>query len=406
MQTSKVNFLLLPAFAMSVGWGLRGFIGGGPLGAMIPGALVALTLCILLGRKGSDSGVVAAFGAVGVGLGGQETYGQTIGLSFAPETQVWGVAGLALKGMVWGLAGGAILAVGLQIRQWLRRDIVIALAGLVGATHLGWKLVNEPKLIYFSNLYDRPRAELWAGLLLGGVAFLALLLTRGNARIPLSFGIYGAVGGFVGFGLGGWIQVIGRASGLESGVGWWKVMEFTFGFLFGLALGACAYRWRDTLSAPVPEDAESLSWVAAVTGMAAALALYPFYAGFELRWNYTLVGALLLCLVLGWPRIAWQVGVTFTFAAFAYDLVKAKTYLPWALVLVTTAIVAWLAARPLSVNAKTLLLLWTAIAVAGAKLYLPKEADAFHAITLQGTFVAMAMIVTALMRPRFSILRD
>ncbi|MBL8294097.1 MAG: hypothetical protein JNN08_19795 [Bryobacterales bacterium] len=399
MQTSRLHFLLLPAFAMSVGWGLRGFIGGGPLGAMIPGALVALTICILLERKGSDAGVIAAFGAVGVGLGGQETYGQTIGLSFVPETQIWGLAGLALKGMVWGLAGGAILAVGLQIRQWARRDVAIALALLAAATHLGWKLVNEPKLIYFSNLYDRPRAELWAGLLLGGVAFLACLLTRGDARIPVSFGVYGAIGGFVGFGLGGWIQVIGRASGLESGVGWWKVMEFTFGFLFGLALGACAYRWRETLSGAAPEEAESLSWAGAVAGMAAALALYPFYAIFELRWNYTLVGALLLGVVLVWPRIAWHVAITFTFAAFAYDLVKAKTYIPWVLVLVTTAIVAWLAARPLSVNAKTLLLLWTAIAVAGAKLYLPKEAEAFHAVTLQGTFTAMAIIVTVLMRP-------
>ncbi len=158
MQTSKVHYLLLPAFAMSVGWGLRGFIGGGPLGAMIPGALVALTLCILLGRRGADAGVIAAFGAVGVGLGGQETYGQTIGLSFVPETHVWGLAGLALKGGVWGLAGGAILAIALQPRERPRRDVAVALAFLAAATHLGWKVVNEPKPIYFLNLYDRTRA--------------------------------------------------------------------------------------------------------------------------------------------------------------------------------------------------------------------------------------------------------
>ena len=33
----------------------------------------------------------------------------------------------------------------------------------------GWKLINEPKRIYFSDLYDRPRAELWAGLLIGAL---------------------------------------------------------------------------------------------------------------------------------------------------------------------------------------------------------------------------------------------
>ena len=72
---------------MSLGWGLRGYIGGGPLGAMIPGALVALCLCLLADRDGEDAAVIAAFGAVGVGFGGQETYGQTIGLAFDPATR-------------------------------------------------------------------------------------------------------------------------------------------------------------------------------------------------------------------------------------------------------------------------------------------------------------------------------
>ena len=30
------------AVAMMLGWGLRGFIGGGPLGAMIPGAMISV----------------------------------------------------------------------------------------------------------------------------------------------------------------------------------------------------------------------------------------------------------------------------------------------------------------------------------------------------------------------------
>ena len=48
-ERAWVDFVLLPAVTMSVGWGLRGFIGGGSLGAMIPGALVALVLCRGLG---------------------------------------------------------------------------------------------------------------------------------------------------------------------------------------------------------------------------------------------------------------------------------------------------------------------------------------------------------------------
>ena len=65
---------LFPAVAMSLGWGLRGTIGGGPLGAMIPGAMIGLALCLLLGRE-KNAGFVAGFAAIGVGFGGQETYG-------------------------------------------------------------------------------------------------------------------------------------------------------------------------------------------------------------------------------------------------------------------------------------------------------------------------------------------
>ena len=62
------NWLLLPAVAMALGWGLRGYIGGGPLGAMIPGAMVALALCLLLKRDAATTAVVTALAAVGVGF--------------------------------------------------------------------------------------------------------------------------------------------------------------------------------------------------------------------------------------------------------------------------------------------------------------------------------------------------
>ena len=38
--------LLLPAVAMMLGWGLRGFIGGGPLGAMIPVGIAFIIMAI------------------------------------------------------------------------------------------------------------------------------------------------------------------------------------------------------------------------------------------------------------------------------------------------------------------------------------------------------------------------
>ena len=40
--------VLFPAVTVMLGWGLSGHIDGGPLGAMIPGALLALSLSLLL----------------------------------------------------------------------------------------------------------------------------------------------------------------------------------------------------------------------------------------------------------------------------------------------------------------------------------------------------------------------
>jgi len=96
---------------------LRGYIGGGPLGAMIPGAMIGLALCLLLGRE-KEAGIITVFAAIGIGFGGQETYGQTVGLSVKPETFSWGITGFFLKGGIWGLLGGAIIGIGLTRERY------------------------------------------------------------------------------------------------------------------------------------------------------------------------------------------------------------------------------------------------------------------------------------------------
>src|SRR4029453_7406091 len=110
MTTTRArwHWCLLGAVAMSLGWGLRGSIGGGSLCAMIPGAVIGLVLFLVL-KPPSDAGLIAAFAAIGVGFGGQETYGQTVGLSLLPETFWWAILGFVVKGAAWGLLGGALL---------------------------------------------------------------------------------------------------------------------------------------------------------------------------------------------------------------------------------------------------------------------------------------------------------
>ena len=212
---------LFPAVSMSLGWGLRGYIGGGSLGAMIPGAMVGLALCLLLDRH-REAGLIAAFAAVGVGFGGQETYGQTVQISMRPETWAWGMTGFTLKGAVWGFLGGAAIGIAFVRQRFRTQDLLAGIGLMVLGTWIGWKLVNEPKHIYFSYLLDKPRAELWAGLLLGGLMLLAWLSLRAgkSAVIPWQFALWGTLGGGLGFGIGAAIHIWGRTNMPDFPFGW------------------------------------------------------------------------------------------------------------------------------------------------------------------------------------------
>lgn len=390
---------------MSLGWGLRGFIGGGPLGAMIPGAFIGILFCLLLGRKGYDAALISAFAAIGVGFGGQETYGQTIGLSFQSETQWWGLLGLAIKGAVWGLLAGAFIGMALELRHWTHRDLAVGIVLMMSATHFGWKVLNEPKLIYFSNPIDRPRPELWAGLLLAGVTLLLWLHSKGKGRAPLALAVWGTLGGGIGFGLGGWIQVIGHHAKAPSGVGWWKVMEFTFGFLLGLSLAIPVWQRRSTLSGLPEPQRDSRSSSPAWAALAVALGVGLFWANevVQLRWSFTLIGGLLAVAILRYRPLAWQVAITATYCAFAFDLIEHWKALnavwAWALVVVTTAVVAWLALRARSVMEMFLLLVWSSVIVAVVNLLTPGTPKAREdGLVLLIVFVLMGVASTVLSR--------
>jgi len=344
-QQSLGRYVWVTAVIMSLGWGLRGYIGGGPFGAMIPGAFVALLLCLYYGYGPKATAIAAAFGAVGVGFGGEMTYGQTIGLARESATMAWGLTGLALKGGVWGLLGGAVLGMGLAADRLDRRRLWVALACFLAAAFVGIAVINEPKLIYFSDPVNKPRDESWAGLLFGTIALLAYLAAKEKrvAPIALRFALYGLVGGVVGFGGGGLFMAYGPASGAPDWMPWWKFMEFTFGFLFGAALGLAGYHLRDTLR---PDDAarertggttaaDYAVPVLLVAGVLVAWPLLGFLAASALDGapflavlgplgrvllGYTGLGCVMIALSARSERIAWQVALTVTFLAAVIDL--------------------------------------------------------------------------------------
>jgi hypothetical protein len=389
----------LGAVAMSLGWGLRGSIGGGSLGAMIPGAMIGLVLCVLLDRR-SDAGLIAAFAAIGVGFGGQETYGQTVGLSLRPETFWWAILGFVIKGAAWGLLGGAFIGIALDRRRHVTAQLLAAFAIMVLGTWLGWHYLNTPKLIYFSNRFDRPREELWAGLWLGGLLLLAWL----RSRVPSLFALYGAIGGGIGFGAGASLQPIGRAVWAGIPLGWWKAMELTFGGLLGLAYVLCAWRLRHQLagtgSPPAVRSPLSRALLAAIIAIALAIVSGHYVPA---RFDYTIAGALLASLVLFSESLAWQTAITATIAAFGRDFLDYQTFAPrplvWGLLFAATVVVAVVVARHSQIRAMLLLVTWTAV-VSAFRYLLPPSSVGREVVAMLVVFVTLAMVMSLMLPGR------
>jgi hypothetical protein len=255
------------------------------------------------------------------------TYGQTIGFLGQPDTLWWGLLGLTIKGAIWGLLGGAVLGAGLEWEKYGPRTLAGASVLLAGGVWLGWKLINQPKLIYFSNRLDKPRPEIWAGLLFGALAWLAWLAARGGARVSRRFALWGALGGGIGFGLGGALLSVGRSLPVDHRwFEWWKLMEFTFGILLGAGMGWAAWRSRAELAEPRETSgaAPEYGW-----SVPAAALLCLVVVGGEwqeaLRFQFTVTGAALLVLVLFSEELAWQSAITITVCAFAADLAERFT---------------------------------------------------------------------------------
>ena len=389
---------VLGAVAMSLGWGLRGSIGGGSLGAMIPGAMIGLVLCLMLQRH-SDAGLIAAFAAIGVGFGGQETYGQTVGLSLQPETFWWAILGFVIKGAVWGLLGGAFIGIALERQRYSATQLLAGFAIMVFGTWLGWQYLNSPKLIYFSNRLDRPREELWAGLWLGGLLLLAWL----RSRVPSLFALYGAIGGGIGFGLGASLQPMGRVVWAGMPLGWWKAMELTFGALLGLAFVLCAWRLRNQLAAAQLTPTEASPLPRAFLGAVIAIGLAVLSTQYiPARFEYTIAGAVVASLVLFSESLAWQTAITATCAAFGWDFLDYQTFAPrpvvWAFLVAMTAVLTVIVAR--YPRPRTMFLLLTWLAVDNAFRYLlPPSAVGREVVTMLTVFVLLASVVTVMLVP-------
>lgn len=271
--------VLLAAFAGGLAWGIRGQYGH-ETGAMLAGLLVGLTLTLLLCPHAKRLAVARAVAlcTVAIGIGGSETYAQTIGLTQNPpvlgnwEALRWGMLGLAVKGSLWIGFGGIFLGMGLGGVRYRPLEMLLVMLGLIGLSYVGYRLLNEPfdpenkvlPRIYFSadwywepgtdNL--KPRREFWGGLWL---ALAGLIAYTGGVRrdaLALHMGLWGILGGAVGFPFGQCIQAYhawnieffrtGWLAKIDPIINWWNFMETTFGAVMGgfLGLGLWLNRYR------------------------------------------------------------------------------------------------------------------------------------------------------------------
>jgi hypothetical protein len=354
---SLLFFILFPAVSMLLGWGLRGFIGGGPFGAMIPGAMVMLAICMLLDIPLRLAAIAIVFGTAGTAMGGEMTYGQTIGFLRNPDTVWWGFAGTSLKGGVWGLLSGLFIGLGLIFQRLKVKTILIGFLIFLIALVIGLKLINDPKLLYFSDPVSHPRNESWAGLLFAAVGLFIFLKVKTRAedfKIVWRFALYGLTGGALGFGLGSlWITIGAQYGSRFLIIDWWKMMEFSFGFLLGGFLGYAAWRsnpidWRwnqkklITLNKSIAIELISMMLIgflmyAAVSWLETYLDVINsrdgiFYQSLttilRVLVNFTFIGCALIMISLRWPHLAFQIAVTLTFCHCVIDLVTDERLFP------------------------------------------------------------------------------
>jgi hypothetical protein len=413
----KWLFIVFPALAMMLGWGLRGHIGGGPFGAMIPGAMVAICLGLILEMPRTAISVLAVFGVIGIGLGGEMTYGQTLGFLRNPETVWWGTAGTTIKGAVWGMLGGAVLSLGFFYNRIQKKTLILALLLMMAGMIAGFKLINDPMVLYFSDP-AKPRPESWAALLFGAISLLLFLKFKTDKitfKTIFRFAIWGTIGGGLGFGLGGFWMVLGSHLPEVIFKSWWKAMEFTFGLLFGASLGIAAWVSRNELKTfknenrVLKEPAILPIWkellIVFITGLITYWFL-PFHiepfvetsqnsSSFivlilhelaRIVSNYAFYGFLFLLVIIRYPQSGWQIAVTLTFCHAAIDLVRdyypeTNTFSPftmhffWVMLMTTSValLVSWLDRKEKTVRNLFLLLIWSCIAVSFLRMGINPE---------------------------------
>lgn len=157
----KPGTILLAALSLSIGWGIRGNFGH-EYGAMIPGALTAIAVCLLSGREDWQNRVVyfGMFGALGWAFGGSMSYMQVVAYTHSGQlaSQHFGFFGLFFIGFLWAAMGGA----GTAFPAVVDKERLTAIFRPLCWIFVGWVIFNKFLLLYFETLFPANYDSTWS----------------------------------------------------------------------------------------------------------------------------------------------------------------------------------------------------------------------------------------------------
>ncbi len=231
---SGVNLwaVLLVALVGGFAWRLRGCYGGAS-GATLPGALIALTICLLSGRADWQqcSLFIAAVTAAGMAYGGYMSHMKLAGYSRSSDhlNAAYGLAALFFVIGAWGGIGGG--ALGLALGGWSPWALILLAAGMMISARIAYYLL----IVLMRIRLTPPRNELWARTFGAFLCMTIVCIARGEHA-----GLVGLTYGYMGWGFGFMLamfilHVETRAFG-GSPLGWWGGREFRIGLAGGASL--------------------------------------------------------------------------------------------------------------------------------------------------------------------------
>jgi hypothetical protein len=313
--------VILTAFSLSLGWGIRGNYGH-EYGAMIPGALAAMAVVLFSGRVDWLRRIAhfAMFGALGWSFGGSMSYMQVVAYTHSGHSPsvLYGFACLFVIGFLWAALGGAGTALpavadhaflaalvpamsvtfvlwwlqGLAIEPWLRHEgyslnwydtdwLAAALAVLAvvlvlgarrrldGATSLilhlaaGWWAGFVVLVLALDLHMTPPRGDNWAGC--AGMTAGLLWYCRRAPFLEVAHAtlVSGFIGG-IGFAAASMLKLVEVTSGYQTN--WHSILEQTTGLFngIGLAVACCGLAKRAPPVAGLPGQRSSTETVALV----------------------------------------------------------------------------------------------------------------------------------------------